>query len=277
MTLLPSLCSCLSLLCLSSDVSPAPTPKQSVKVALCQVFALDGDREGNFMRMEAALQEAREHGAQIACFPETTILGWVNPEAHERACPIPGPDTDRLARLAKQYALYLCVGLAERDGKRLFDSAVLIDPQGHILLKHRKINILTELMNPPYTPGQDVQVAKTPLGTIGLLICADSFQEPLCQRLRKLKPGLVLIPYGWAADESAWPQHGENLQKVIQQAARWTNAAVVGTDAVGTLTHGPWKGKLYGGQSTAVDAQGRIVAVAKDRQREVKVVSLSLR
>lgn len=276
MTLLPSLCSCLSLLCLSADASPTPTPKQSVKVALCQVFTLDGDREGNFLRIEAALREAQERGAQIACFPETTILGWVNPEAHERAHPIPGPETDRLGRLAKQYALYLCAGLAEKDQGRLYDSAVLIDPQGRILLKHRKINILTELMDPPYTPGQEVQVAKTPLGIIGLLICADSFREPLCQRLRDLKPDLVLIPYGWAADEKAWPQHGESLQKVIQQAARWTNAAVVGTDAVGAITHGPWQGKVYGGQSVAVDARGRVVATAKDRQQDVVVVSLPL-
>ncbi len=276
MTLFPSLWPCLSLLCLSSEAPAAPAPKAPVKVALCQIFALDGDREGNFVRIEAALREAREREAQIACFPETALLGWVNPEAHERAYPIPGPDTDRLVRLAKQHNLYLCVGLAEKEEDRLYDSAVLIDPQGRILLKHRKINILTELMDPPYTPGQEVQVVKTPLGTIGLLICADSFREPLCRRLCKLKPDLVLIPYGWAAHENDWPQHGESLRKVIQQTARWTNAAVVGADAVGAITHGPWQGKVYGGQSVAVDAEGRVVAVAQDRQQDLIVVSLPL-
>jgi predicted amidohydrolase len=241
---------------------------------MCQIFALDGDREGNFVRIEAALQEAREQGAQIACFPETTLLGWVNPEAHKRAHPIPGPDSERLAQLARQYGVFISAGLAERSEGRLYDAAVLIDPQGRILLKHRKINILTELMDPPYTPGQEVQAVRTPLGTIGLLICADTFEESLCQRLRELKPDLVLVPYGWAANEAAWPQHGESLQRVIQQAARRMNAVVVGTDAVGAISHGPWKGKTYGGQSTAADAQGTILAVLKDRQREVRVVSL---
>ncbi len=275
MTSLTSLFSCLALVSLSGDVAPNGRADQVVRIAMCQIFALDGDREGNFVRIEAALRQAKEQGAQIACFPETTILGWVNPEAHKRAHPIPGADTDRLGRLARQYELFLCAGLAEKDGERLYDSAVLIDPQGRILLKHRKINILTNLMDPPYTPGQEVQVAKTPLGTIGLLICADSFEEPLCRRLRDLKPDLVLIPYGWAADETAWPQHGERLKSVVQQAARWIKAPVVGTDLVGAITHGPWKGKTYGGQSTAADAQGRTLAVAKDRQQDCKIVTLT--
>ena len=272
MTPLPSLWPCGALFCPSIEAHAAST--RSVKVALCQVRTVDGDREGNFTRIERALQQSQERGAQIACFPETALLGWVNPEAHERACTIPGPDTDRLARMAQRYGLYLCAGLAEREAAQLYDSAVLIDPQGRILLKHRKINILTELMDPPYTPGQDIQAATTPLGTIGLLICADSFQEALCRRLRDLQPDWVLIPYGWAAPEGDWPQHGENLQQVVQQAARWTGAAVVGTDAVGGITHGPWQGKVYGGQSVAVDAQGRVIAVARDRQPDLVVVSL---
>ncbi len=276
MTSLTSLFSCLALVSLSNGATPADSSERTLKVAMCQIFALDGDREGNFVRIEAALRQAKEQGAQIACLPETTILGWVNPQAHQRAHPIPGADTDRLGRLARQYELYICAGLAEKDGDRLHDSAVLLNPAGRILLKHRKINILTDLMDPPYTPGRDVQVARTPLGTIGLLICADSFQEPLCRRLRDLKPDLVLIPYGWAADETAWPQHGENLKATVRQAAGWIGAPVVGTDLVGAITHGPWKGKTYGGQSTAANAQGQTLAVGKDRQQDCKLVTVTI-
>lgn len=61
-----------------------------MKIAVCQIFSLNGDREGNFVRIENALREANQSGAQIACFPEATILGWINSEAHKRAFPIPG-------------------------------------------------------------------------------------------------------------------------------------------------------------------------------------------
>ena len=66
--------------------------------------------------------------------------------------------------------MFLCVGIAEKDGNALYDSAVLIDDRGTILLKHRKINILTHLMEPSYTPGKDIQAVDTRLGRIGLLI-----------------------------------------------------------------------------------------------------------
>jgi len=95
MTSLTSLFSCLVLVCLSGGPAPARSTDRLLKVAMCQIFALDGDREGNFVRIEAALREARAQGAAIACFPETTVLGRVNPQAHERAHPIPGADTDR--------------------------------------------------------------------------------------------------------------------------------------------------------------------------------------
>jgi len=123
-----------------------------VKIAMCQIFSLDGDRSGNFVRIENAIGEAKDAGADIACFPETALLGWVNPDAHKRACSIPGEDSERLCKLTRDYDIHLCVGMAEKEGKSLYDSAALIDNSGNILLKHRKINLLTELMSPPYTP-----------------------------------------------------------------------------------------------------------------------------
>ena len=95
-------------------------------------------------------------------------------------------------------------------------------------------------------------------------------------RMAGLKPDLVLVPYGWAAEEEDWPQHGQELRKTVAKAARIIRAPVVGVDLVGEITHGPWTGKTYGGQSVAADAEGRIIAVAKDRDREVLVVQITI-
>src|SRR5512143_908035 len=158
---------------------------RGVPTAICQIVCLDGDREGNFARIEHAMAEAAEAEARLACFPESSLLGWVNAAAHHRACPIPGPDSDRLCRLAKQYGLYVCIGLDEKDGDRLFGSAILIDPGGQILLKHRKINVLPELMTPPYSRGheEDITAVTTPLGKIGVVICADTFVPMILERV----------------------------------------------------------------------------------------------
>ena len=248
----------------------------TVRVAMCQIFCLDGDRSGNFARIENALNEAKKAEADIACFPETALLGWVNPEAHERSNPIPGKNSNQLCGLAAKYKIHLCIGLAEKEKDSLFDSVILIDDRGQILLKHRKMNILTKLMTPPYTPGKDIGVTDTEFGRIGLLICADTFKTEILEQMADLKPDLVLVPYGWAAKEERWPEHGKELQKTVSKAARTINAPVVGVDLVGEITHGPWTGMTYGGQSVAANAEGEIISVAADRDREVVIVHIPI-
>jgi predicted amidohydrolase len=239
---------------------------------MCQIFCLDGDRRGNLARIENAIRDAKDAGADIACLPETALLGWVNPDAHKRAHPIPGPDSDRLCKLARDYCVYICAGLAEKNGKYLHDSALLIDNAGQILLKHRKINLLSELMTPPYTAGNSANAVDTPFGKIGLLICADTHRAKILKRMAALEPDLLLVPYGYAAAEDAWPEHGKELEKVVARAAKKTGAFVVGANLVGGITHGPWKGRVYGGHSAVADKTGQNVAVARDRQRDICIV-----
>ena len=49
--------------------------QRTVRVAACQILCIDSDREGNFRRIEYALEEARAAHADIAAFPESSILG----------------------------------------------------------------------------------------------------------------------------------------------------------------------------------------------------------
>ncbi|UCG28293.1 MAG: carbon-nitrogen hydrolase family protein, partial [Bacteroidales bacterium] len=174
---------------------------RQVSIAMAQIFCIDGDRPGNFVRIKNAVTEAVEKGADIVCFPETSILGWVNPDAHQLAYPVPGKDSDRLCELAKNNNIFISIGLAEKDGEKLFDAALLIDNKGNILLKHRKINILDQLMTPPYSPGSTIEAVNTQIGRIGILICADSFQDELLTRMEEQDPDFVIIPYGWAKEK----------------------------------------------------------------------------
>lgn len=245
---------------------------------MAQILCLDGDRAGNLARIENALVEAKKMGAEIVTFPESSILGWENPAAHQRACPIPGADSDALCALAKKYGVFLCVGLDEKDGDRLYDACLLIDDAGTVVLKHRKVNVLPELMTPPYSVGDGVpRAVDTRFGRIGVIICADSFDTELVKAMAAQKPDLMLIPYGWAAPEKEWPQHGDSLRDIIQTVARTVRSPVVGTDLIGAVTNGPWRGQVYGGQSVAVDGEGRVLYRGKDRDRDVSLVIVSLK
>jgi predicted amidohydrolase len=250
--------------------------KSSLRVAVCQIFAIDGDREGNFRRIEYALETARAGGAAIAAFPESVILGWENPDAHKMAGPIPGPDSDRIAALARRYGLMISTGLDEKDRGRLYGSAILVDKSGNLLWKHRKLNVFAELMDPPYAEGSPdgIGAVDTEYGRIGILICADTFIDGYARQMARLKPDLMLVPYGWAAPVEQWPEHARSLEKVVTERAAFWKCPLVATDLVGMMTHGPWKGQTYGGSSLVADAEGKVLALLRDRDAEVRVVEI---
>ncbi len=259
---------------LLASLAPA---QRTVRVALCQI-EVAADPETNLERIAAALQQAHTEHADLACFPEACLFGWTNPAAHAGATPIPGRFTDRLSALAKQHGLMVCCGLAEKDGEQLHNSVVLIDSDGALLLKHRKCNVLEELMQPPYAKGTGALDATvdTRFGRLGLLICADTFDDRVVAELAAQAPDLVLVPYGWAAPADAWPHHGDSLQAWVAHTARRCAAPVVGVDSVGSIHAGPWQGQVLGGQSPACDARGELLARLADRTAETRVVEVPL-
>jgi predicted amidohydrolase len=245
-----------------------------IKIAMAQLICLDGDRSGNLIRIENALIAAKKENVDVIVFPESSILGWENPEAFQHACPIPGKDSEFLCSLAIKYKMHICIGLDEKDGEKLYDSAIIIDDNGKILLKHRKINVLPELMNPPYSVGNGVQTVKTRFGIVGLMICADSFMDDLIQSIKNQKPDFVLIPYGWAALEKDWPAHGQDLVKVVKNVANTVGCPVIGTNLVGQISNGPWKGQTYGGQSVAYNPDNQKLVIGKDRDVELVIFEI---
>lgn len=248
--------------------------EETCRVAMGQIVCIDGDITGNLVRIEHAILKAKNQKADIVCLPEMALRGWVNPDSHQQAKAIPGEDSRALCELAKKHQIFVAIGLAERDGDQLFDSAILIDDGGKIILKHRKINILTELMTPSYTPGHSVACVETKFGRVGILICADTFDEDVLSRMALQQPALLLVPYGWANQADAWPQHGLTLKATVGNAAKKLACPVVGTNLVGAISQGPWQGLIYGGQSYATDAAGEVIAQGADRDSEVVVFEI---
>jgi len=263
---------------LASFSSAAPAPRKTVRLAVCQILVIDSDREGNFRRIEYALEQAEAQHADIALFPESSILGWENPEAHRIAEPIPGKDSDRIAELARRHKVMIAIGLDEKDGEKLYDSAILVDKTGKLLWKHRKINVLAELMTPPYAQGrpEDIGVVDTEFGRLAVLICADTFTDSYLERLKALKPDLMLVPYGWAAPNDQWPEHSKQLEDLVRRRAAQVQCPMAGVDLVGEMTHGPWQGQTYGGSSFVADATGKILLTARDRDTDLRVIDLAV-
>jgi predicted amidohydrolase len=269
---------CLFLLCLLLSSAGWGAPKRSVRLAICQILVIDSDREGNFRRIEYALDQAEAQHADIAIFPESSILGWENPEAHKLAEPIPGKDSERIGALAQKHHLMIAIGLDEKDGEHLYDSAILVDKTGKLLWKRRKINVLPELMTPPYSQGrpEDIGVVETEFGRIAVLICADTFTDAYLERLKALKPDLMLVPYGWAAPNDQWPDHSKDLEALVRKRAAQVGCPMAGVDLVGEMTHGPWTGQTYGGSSFVADGTGQILLTLRDRDTDLRVIDVAV-
>src|SRR5215216_6782076 len=146
------------------------------RAAMAQILVEGGRPDANLARAVEAIAEAAARGCRLAVLPECLDLGWTDPSARELARPVPGPHADSLARAAREHRVHVAAGLVERAGDRLYNAAVLIDPDGRIRLHHRKINELDIALD-LYSVGDRLGVVETELGTLGLAICADNFAD----------------------------------------------------------------------------------------------------
>jgi predicted amidohydrolase len=223
-----------------------------------------GCKAENVARAEARIAEAAIHGAQIVLLPEALNLGWTHPSALTHADPIPESETcNRLSEAARRNRVFVCAGLVEKQADLVFNSALLFSADGHIILHHRKINEL-DIGRQYYQIGQRLAVAKTQLGTFGLIICADAFApgQVLSRSSALMGAKLILSPCAWAvpADhDNQCDPYGQLWRDNYCPVAKDFGVWIAGASNVGPLTEGPWAGHKCIGCSLLVGPDGQQV------------------
>lgn len=238
----------------------------TMQVGMGQLAVEGGRLSANLDRARRMIQDAASQGCQIVVLPECLDVGWTHSSAKRLAEPIPGASSDALSRAAIEAGIHVVAGLTERDGDRIYNAAVLIDPNGEILLVHRKINVL-EIAQDVYAVGDRLSVARTPLGTIGVNICADNFPDSLClgHALARMGAQMLLSPCAWAVDADHDPiraPYGQLWRTAYGTLAPVYEMPIVGVSNVGRITDGPWKGRKCIGCSLAIGGDGSILAEA---------------
>jgi len=251
--------------------------QRSLRVALAQIPVEDGDPARNMRLAKAAAREASRHGVDLFCLPEAADYGWLYQQARRDALPIPGRYTDFLAELAVRYEMWISGGCLEKDGNKVYNSAIIIDRRGRIVLKHRKIKTLPQLTQHLYDAGMadDIKTVDTEFGRIGLTICADNFDLDIPGRVSKMGAWLLIAPHGFAAAESEMQKNAVEYQQHISKVAANTKLWVVGTNAVlGRVKGGDWKGYLHCGCSMIARPDGSAAAVAKFKQPDLIIYDI---
>ena len=245
--------------------------------------------EANLQKALTQIRQAAEAGAQVVCLPELFRSLYFcqrqEPTLFDLAEPIPGPSTERLARVARETGTVVVASLFERRTAGVYhNTAVILDADGSLVGLYRKMHIPDDPLyfeKYYFTPGDlGFQAFDTHFGRLGTLVCWDQWY-PEAARLTALKGAPILLyptAIGWhprektefgAAQYQAW--------QLIQRAHAIANGVYVA--AVNRVGHEgqPDGGLEFWGGSFVADPFGVLLKEASHDREELLLVSCDLR
>ncbi|HXG60537.1 MAG TPA: carbon-nitrogen hydrolase family protein [Planctomycetota bacterium] len=244
-----------------------------LKVGLAQIRILPGDKKANVAALLEAVARAARARCDVVVLPECPLAGWLSPAARFAAEPIPGPLTRRLAALARRHRLAIVAGLEEREGERLYNSAVFLDEEGRLLLRHRKIaelDIGLEL----YARGTSLAVVPWRDRTVGVDICADSWGPEIPDALYAMGARILFSPCAWAVRPGGEETNLAWIREAYRARTRGRDLTIAAANGVGPVTQGPWAGRILQGNSLVIGPDGR--AILEGPTNEVALLTATI-
>lgn len=167
----------------------------TVRAAAVQISPALFSRDGTTEKVLQAIANAAKEGAQLVVFPETFIpyypyfsfvqppvlMGKEHMRLYEEAVTVPGPVPDAVSRAARSYGIVVVLGVNERDNGSLYNTQLVFDADGSLVLKRRKITpTYHERMVWGQGDGAGLTVVDTAVGKVGALACWEHY-NPLAR------------------------------------------------------------------------------------------------
>ena len=166
--------------------------KRIVRAAAVQI-APDFERSGGTLeKVCEAIEKAAREGVQLIVFPETFVpyypyFSFVRPpvasgadhmKLYEEAVIVPGPVTQAVAEQARLHRMVVVLGVNERDHGSLYNTQLIFDVDGQLLLKRRKITpTFHERMIWGQGDAAGLKVAQTAVARVGALACWEHYNQ----------------------------------------------------------------------------------------------------
>ncbi|MGE3780445.1 MAG: nitrilase-related carbon-nitrogen hydrolase, partial [Pirellulaceae bacterium] len=204
----------------------------------------------------------------LVVFPECCVTGYCfdsKDEAWPFAETVPGPACDRLTAACRRHACFTVVGLLEKDGERLFNTAVLIGPDG-VAGKYRKVHLPYLGVDRFTTSGdQGFGVFAAGSARVGMNICYDG-AFPEAARIMALDGAdVICLPTNWPPGAECTADY------VINTRALENKVFFVAVNRVGTERGFPFIGK-----SKICDTHGNPLAVAEHTRETILLADIDL-
>jgi predicted amidohydrolase len=236
-------------------------------------------------RLIAQLREAHRMGCEVVVFPELTLTTffprwWMTDQAEIDAFferEMPGNETAPLFTEARQLGLGFCLGYAElvrEDGRtRRFNTSILVERDGRIVGKYRKVHLPGHAEHEPQRPFQHLEkryfepgnlgfpVFRAFGGIMGMCICNDR-RWPETWRVMGLQGvEMVMLGYNTPLHNPPAPDQDEHTwfhNQLSMQAGAYQN----GTWAIGVAKGGTEEGVPSLADSQIIAPSGKVVARA---------------
>ena len=220
-----------------------------MKIGFFQFYPRFGDWEYNLHRVLEALGQVR---ADLVVLPELAFTGYYFQSRREAMSlaqdPANSPILEALTQQCRQQNVYLVTGFAEKEGSRVYNSALLLGPEG-LVHTYRKIHLFNEEKE-WFDPGDQPLSVQTVRGVrIGMMICFD-WVFPEAARILALQGAQVIC-------------HPSNLVLTYCQQAMLTRCLENGLFAVTANRYGedrrPQGSLNFTGQSQIVGPKGDLI------------------
>ena len=240
-----------------SDVTfEKTTPPTTRKVRLATVHFIPNGKSPreNCEQFAPHIAEAARQKADLVVLGETVPTASLKPNVIDFAEPIPGPSTEYFGTLAAQQKLHIALSLYERDGHLVYNTAVLLGPDGKLIGKYRKVCLPHGEVEKGIAPGREYPVFDTAIGKVGLMVCYDGFFpevarelsnrgaeviawpvwgcDPLLARARACENHVYLVSSTFTAAENDWMISAvfDRAGTPIAKASKWGTVAVAEVD-----------------------------------------------
>lgn len=253
-----------------------PGKESLVTIACAQFEPRVGELEENRDKSCGLIEEAVNDGSDFIVLPELANSGYVfnsRQEARSLSEELPDGETaQKWAELAIEHEAYIVGGYSEQANDRLYNSSILVGPEGYIGT-HRKVHLWNE-EKLWFEPGNDIEVFTTDIGRIGMQICYDQWFPELTRIQAAKGADIIAEPTNWVPINE-YEQSGQLAVDELAQANRLavTNAHVntvwfACADRIGIERDQPFLGR-----SLIVDPAGNPVAgPASQDQEELLIV-----
>ncbi|TWF57116.1 putative amidohydrolase [Neorhizobium alkalisoli] len=226
----------------------------SVRIAAAQTPEFRDDVFAALAHLTTLVAEAEEAGAQLVCFPEGFLQGYLIDAASARqvAIDLASSEFETLLDQFPKTGPVIVFGMIESDGDRLYNTAVVIE-RGKLVGRYRKKHLLPG--EKAFTPGTD-----TPLFTVGKMpfgisVCYDTNFPETTRAIADLGAMLIVCP-----TNNMMPRQRAEEFRDVHNAVRGERCRETGLWLISADVTGERDGRLAIGPTAVLDPQGKVAA-----------------